>query len=404
LQEKEMRDLYEHALSAITDTVRYIERCGYATYDPNDVLDTPLYWRTQRMKGAPGAAAQRLFGTAITYAPIWTRKLLRVRKRPTAGGVANLAMLYTALNKLPEARQCLEWLLNNSVSGRTAPSWGFPFSWQGTAYFPAGTPIGHTTMTCGTAFLGFFRSTGERAMLDALEGICGFLLEKLNRTEQSDGSLALSYTNLDNSAVINTNADNASMILQYCAYRPNEKFSRDAERVLAFVLNNQNADGSWYYYAREYAGGPSIIDSYHTGMVLSALIAVHDASAGGSQSSRIFPAIESGLKFFLSELLTAGGYPKYHVGNAHPEDIYSFSQTINTLLDALAILPASKLFTLARESCLATIEYLLKYMRSPSGGFLYRRVRGLKADIGSLRWANALTAFALVRATNELLK
>jgi hypothetical protein len=399
-----MRDLRQQTLSAITDTVRYIETCGYATYDPNDVLDTPLYWRTRRMKGAAGAVAQRLFGTAITYAPIWTRKLLRVQKRPTAGGVANLAMLYTALNKPVEARKCLEWLFDNSVSGRTAPSWGFPFSWHSPAYLPAGTPIGHTTMTCGTALLGYFRSTGDRSMLDPLEGICAFLLEKLNRSEQSDGSLALSYTNLDRSAVINTNADNASLILQYCAYRPNEKFSRDAERVLEFVLNNQNADGSWYYYARDYAGGPSIIDSYHTGMVLSALIGVHNARAEGSQSARIYPAIERGLKFFLSDLLTAEGYPKYHVGNVHPEDIYSFAQTIITLLDALEIVPESKLSTLAREGCLATIEYLLKHMRSRNGGFLYRRVRGLKADIGSLRWANALTAFALVRATNELLK
>jgi hypothetical protein len=404
VREDEMRDLYEQALSAIDDTLRYIEQSGYATYDPNDVLDTPLYWRIKGMKGSAGGAAQRLYALAITYAPIWSRKLLNVEKRATPGGVACLSMLHTALNRPAAAKECLEWLLDHSVSGRENPSWGFPFSWQGSAFFPAGTAIGHTTMTCGNAFLAYYRNTGDGAVLDKIGRICSFFVDKLNHVEFPGGGLSLSYTPLDRSAVINTNADNACLILQYCSHHPDRRLSEVAERMLKFVLDNQNDDGSWYYYAKDFSGGPSIIDSYHTGMVLSALIAVYKLNAGGSQNFRIYPAIERGLKFFLEKLITAEGYPKYHVGNTHPEDIYSFAQTVITLLDALEILPDGELCSRTRDSCLGTIAYLLRNMRSKNGGFLHRRVHGLRADIGSLRWANALTAFALVRATNELLK
>lgn len=51
-----------------------------------------------------------------------------------------------------------------------------------------------------------------------------------------------------------------------------DDYCRIAERNLSFVLENQNADGSWIYALD---GVPDFVDHFHTCFVLKALAKIH---------------------------------------------------------------------------------------------------------------------------------
>jgi hypothetical protein len=68
--------------------------------------------------------------------------------------------------------------------------------------------------------------------------------------------------------VINAAAYRAFLLTSASLLLDNERYRTIAERNLNFVLENQNADGSWYYATD---GVRDFVDHYHTCFVMKAL-------------------------------------------------------------------------------------------------------------------------------------
>lgn len=76
-----------------------------------------------------------------------------------------------------------------------------------------------------------------------------------------------------------------------------------AERNLNFVLENQNADGSWYYAVD---GVRDFVDHYHTCFVMKALAKIHSLTGhDGCQD-----ALSKGVDYYLNNLFAEDGLPK----------------------------------------------------------------------------------------------
>ena len=391
---------------AIDRTKRFIEQNGIDTYDPFDVLGTSLGQKVIAKRTPLTFLGRMPLWFGMLHAPIFIRKLLGTKKRAAAGGVASLAAFYTCQGSeedLRTSRAHLEWLVEHATRKDGYIGWGFPYPWLHKTHLPAGTPIGHTTMTCGNAFLRYYEATGDAWAIEPLLALCLFFDRGLNKTELSAESAAVSYTPTDHTQVINVQADLGSLLFRVGSKLEKPEFGDLGLKLIQCVLENQNQDGSWYYSTFASVGKATFIDNHHTGMVLSSLSEVHAAlPEGDPRRPRLEEAVNLGTRYFLEHLFTPEGLPKFYHDAIYPLDIYNFAQSIVTLLDIRKIVEQDPALHSAAELMLQRVlNQLFKLMYKTEGGFLYRRTRFQKQDLRSLRWADALTAFALTRYLQE---
>ena len=368
---------------SIASALAFVETDGYATYDPYDIKALPIY---QNLLG------KLVVNAGATLAPFATRRMLGVKRMPSAGGVAHLAEAYLSLGNRDGAKGCLDWLETNQAEGfptEHESAWGLPFGWKSTVGDArTNTPIGHTTMTAGNAYLAF---GGDRA-IEMAERACWFLVRHLKRHEFDSGSLALGYTTNDRSWCVNANADNASLLARVGAKTGNEEFLDLAIKMARFVVEFQNPDGSWNYFADD---SESIIDNYHTGMTLTALQKMAYVTFGDD----LHDSFAKGLDFYLKELFLLSGHPKFSTSKIWPVDAYSCGQAMLTLADASSDL---RLPAVLRSKALSKLgevaTFTVNEMQSRNGSFLFRRYKFAKVRLGSLRWAQAICLWGLSRA------
>jgi hypothetical protein len=394
-------NLAKEVTASIDRSLRAIERRGIDTYDPFDVFGMESVQNLMDQRGPLGVTTRKLLYLGTRYWPIFLRRLLRTPKRAAPGGVAALTMAYVAEgggDSLRKARRHLEWLLENSTKTASDIGWGFPYSWKNEGVILApGMPIGHTTMTCGNAFLQYYHKTQDSWAIDPLLRSCVFLQNGLNKTEHSEQKVSVSYTPVDHSQVINVSADVGSLLMRTGSQFAKRDFLEFGGKLIRWVIKEQNADGSWYYNSYGSIGKESMIDHRHSAMVLSALSEVMPL-CDTELAEPVGAALEKGLEYYLSNLFTGDGLPKFFHNRTYPLEIYNFAQGIITLLDITHV-PVLNVSLLQKtdEMLRKLVSNTLSLMQKRDGSFLYMRERYWKTDLESLRWANALTTFALSR-------
>jgi len=342
--------------------------------------------KTHRMGPFGRVLRTAIYGFAF-LAPVTTRRVLGVKPAASAGGVAHLCSAYCELFRasanpkhLERAKELGKWLIDHPGKSAVGLGWGLPFSWQSYKVIPANSAIGHSTMTVGNALSSLEELDDSPEWKACLEQSAVFLLDGLNRTGFEDGSFCLSYTPLDQSQCINSNADIAALLLR-CGLRWNRTDLVEAARgILRFVVANQQPDGGWFYLATDAAKGGSIIDGYHTGMVLSAL-----AEAVSLGEDWIKPSLETGSRFYRENLFE-DGWCRFATDRKEPLDAYCVAQAVFTLVD----LEES-------ETLESVIRVSLPRILQRDGSVLYRRYRFGVIRLRSLRWAQALTIWSLAR-------
>lgn len=364
-------------------------RRGLATWDPFDIKGSRLAMWTYRARWR--APLRKALWAADLLAPKLARRALGLRPAPSAGGVAHWLQAVLAHEELGAEdwhlgllEQAVAWLVQDARPGPAGHGWGLPFDWQAFVEVPAGTPIGHTTMAVLNALLDLRGrlAVPDRLVEDGLE----FLAHGLNQTERPSGSVALSYTPLDRSQVVNTNAEIAALLLR--AGRAGD--AELARRILAFVGEAQNPDGSWCYSAPDAGEGRQVVDNYHTAMILDAL------TAACPNVPEVCRALTKGWEFHLAHHFEEDGCPRMRPHTRWPVDAYSAGQSLLALVRAQSC-PALGPDLAGR--CAATADrlaaYVVRRMAYPDGGFVYRRwpLKAMRLD--SLRWADALLCHAL---------
>ncbi len=381
---------------ALQRAVNFAECQGTETYDPYDFKGSPLVMGLHQRGSLGKAALKAIYGAAF-LAPSMTRKALGVRKQASAGGVAHLAMAYCELHRSgnPTALDKARLLLDELEAMRQGSGWGLPFAWQsGVATVPAHTPIGHTTMTVGNAFYEYHTIAEDDWSLAQAVTACAFLNGGLPQTETEGGGMALSYTPLDSSKCVNSNADAAALLARVGAKAGRATYLDSARKIAHFVAHAQNQDGSWNYMAGVQQGAGSIVDHYHTAMTISALLPLSlilfdDACHQSAQS---------GLAFYLDHLFLANGAPRFATTMDSPIDIYGCAQGLMTLLDC-AVFPvfSPELRSLSGHRAHQLVRFMMNRMQDSDGSFVYRRYTIGTMRLKSLRWAQALAITGLCR-------
>jgi hypothetical protein len=167
-----------------------------------------------------------------------------------------------------------------------------------------------------------------------------------------------------------------------------------AERNLAFVLENQNRDGSWPYAVD---GVRSFVDHFHTCFVMKALAKIHALT--GHQGC--LEALARGLEYYFAHLFDEDGLPRPFARaprlTVYKRELYDCAECIN-----LCVLLRDRF-----PRCQATLETvvsgILKDWIKPDGSFRSRKLFWGWDNVPMHRWAQSQAfrslAFYLKAAT-----
>lgn len=427
----------ERILGSVERFVGWLERTGYASYDPYDMWGTRyglwsrrLYYSHSRL-GLPWIAPIVLMETLCPS----LRVLFVGRQRfATADGQLILAFLnlhalelqpfachiQCANGWLPRARALGEELLNYSIAGYSGYCWGYPFDWQNNrGLWKRSTPYITCTPYCYEAFLALHHVTGEERYLGIAASIARFVGSDLRDTPAGAEAAAASYSPMDCTKVINASAYRAFVLLDAArrfaspaaplgqgghksgedslpsgAAAPGTYFVK-AWKNLNFILQCQRADGSWLY--AEESPAEAFIDHFHTCFVLKNLVKCYRLL----QEKAVWDSIRKGWEYYRQTLFHSDGNPKSFAVEPRTQlarlEMYNFAEaiTLGTLLKG----EIPEAFALAQELA----ARLVREHQLPDGHFVTRVFRGgARHTFPFLRWPQAQLFYALtnlLRAT-----
>ena len=378
-----MNTIEEETKSVIEKLQNYIISESYKGYDPYDVLMSPIF----KLPFLKSNKIIRFVSQQVFRRIIYDfRPIMAIKKgiNPVTLGLAVQA--YTYLKELDEAKSdyyqaqinyCLDKLIEMKSEGYSGICWGYDFDWHGRyANIPAFTP---TIVATGIIINGLYEyckySKDEKAK-ELIISSAQFVLNDLNRKYEED-SFCISYSPKDSQLVFNAAMKGARLISQVHSLTLDNICVENAEKIVKFVINNQNKDGSWYYSKGD---ARSWVDNFHTAYVLDSLYEFINLS-GKEEYTEHF---EKGMTFYLNNLFTQEYYPKYYSNSLFPIDSTEIAQTIITL---------TKFNYFQRASIVVDFGY--KNLYSNRGYFYYQKYKRFINRNIYMRWSNMYMLTAL---------
>jgi hypothetical protein len=304
--------LSEKVSAALENFTRWLENYGEVSWDHQSFFAgtvgrraKALYYKNKWL-GIP-AVAPMIFGEAL-FPP--ARRLFHQPMRlPIAD--AHYAMGFAFLHEvtgnpaqLEKAIHFLEVLKETRSREFENFCWGYPFDWiTRNGVIKAHTPLITTTPYVLEAFLQVQKIQPRDDWEKILESITRHVCTDIKDFKISEAASSCSYTPYDKGGIINASAYRAFALTSAAKFFGNDEFLKTAGRNLNFVLENQDAVGSWPYAVD---GVRDFVDHFHTCFVMKALTKIYLLT--GEQ--RILDALARGLDYYLKNLFGEDGMPR----------------------------------------------------------------------------------------------
>jgi hypothetical protein len=308
------------------------------------------------------------------------------------------AFLYEASGKaedLDRAVHFLRELQKSRAPGFKEYCWGYPFDWvtrNGT--IKANTPFITSTPYAYEAFLQVWQHDQRDEWLEVLASIARHAANDIKDLVVSERASSCSYSPFAEHGVVNASAYRAFLLMSAAQLFEDERYAQIAARNLAFVLENQNRDGSWFYATD---GVRDFVDHFHTCFVMKALAKIHALTA----HEETLRALQRGVDYYLANLFDDDGLPKPFSKaprlTVYERELYDCAECIN-----LCLLLRDR-FPELQPVLQKVIAGVLKHWIKPDGSFRSRRLRFGWDNVPMHRWGQAQMfrslAFYLSKAT-----
>jgi hypothetical protein len=375
--------------STLVAFLEWLDRYGETSWDHQSFFAGPvgkraksLYYQHKRL-GVAAVAPMIFFEAFVPSA----RSLFHKRVRfPIAD--AHYAMGFAFLHKasqdsayLDRALHFLGVLETTRCAAFKDYCWGYPFDWvtrNGT--IPRQTPLITTTPYVYEAFLQAFQMDPRDEWRDILTSIAHHASSDIRDFKTSESASSCSYTPFDKGGVINAAAYRAFLLTSASHVLGRQEYWRTAERNLNFVVENQNADGSWYYAVD---GVRDFVDHFHTCFVLKALAKIHSLTG----HERCLEAISKGVTYYLGNLFGDDGLPRPFSKaprlTVYRRELYDCAECIN-----LCLLLRDR-FPQLEALLEAVVAGIMQDWIGPRGAFRSRRLLLGWDNVPMHRWAQA---------------
>ena len=384
----EDRRIFENTIQKFVD---WLDKNGTAGYDPYDLWSTRYGTRARRLFYRFGTAAA-LISAPLILAERLVPKAARmgVAKKPYATSHAHLILAYLDLyegqfpdkNWLERSVALAAELDQIKIVGYSGDCWGYPFDWENRrGFWPKNTPLITVTPYCFEAYIRLFEVTGDEQYRERAESIVKFALNDLNNIKRSSGAVASSYSPLDKSLVINASSYRAFVLIAGSFISSNPAVAELGEKLIQFVVEGQQADGSWPYALEE--KGDDFVDHFHTCFVLKNLAKIYEMN----RSELVWNAVEKGYAYYERELFDSHGLPKpfSEGGNKLLKyNLYDFAEAIN-----LGVLLRARIPRAFEKAAFVARETVNRFQLA-DGHFVTSVGRtGLTDKLAFIRWPQA---------------
>jgi hypothetical protein len=315
----------------------WLDRYGEVSYDHQS------FFAGQLGRGAKALYYRRpLLGTAAVapmvfceaFLPSARRLFWKAQRFPIADahyamGFAFLAGMHGDDAHHRRAVHFLEILQKTRCPGYDDYCWGYPFDWQtriGT--IAQGTPLITTLPYVYEAFSQVYAIDSDPRWLQIMQSIAHHAFTGYRDLKTAPGAASCAYTPAkdDKCGVINASAYRAFLLTKAGIELAEPRYLDVARRNLNYVLNSQNADGSWYYATD---GERNFVDHFHTCFVLKNVVKIEQLTRWPQCRS----AIERGIAYYVNRLFDANGLPmpfcKRPRLTVYRRELYDYAECIN---------------------------------------------------------------------------
>ena len=366
-------------------------------WDPYDTLTSPLF----KLPLFRSSWLLR-FGIqqVVLRAPINLRPLLRTPKQRNAVTVGlyiqGLSDLTDAglLDRSEAAAEVSRWIANLKETrspGWSGSCWGYPFPWEGRPgahRTPAGFP---TVVATGMICNGLHRAWqvfNDRSAQELLLDSAAFVLNDLNRVDETDDAWCWSYSPADQQAVVNATMKGTRLIAQAIDAGLDDANAMEAAASSArWTARQQKENGGWAYAVGD--DPRSWEDHFHTAYILECFSTYRNLSGDRSFDE----TVQRGWDHYREVFFTDSAIPRYYDTQDAPLDPTAAGQ-------ALLILPDFGEAEYATEVLAAVMPKL----GNPDGSFRYRPrgARGRAGGVHYIRWSTAWMFAGMAHVLNAL--
>ncbi len=309
---KNISPLAEKVAVTLTNFTGWLEKYGEVSWDHQSFFAGPVGRRAKALY-----YKNKLLGTAAVAPMIFFEAFLPSARRlfhhpirlPIAD--AHFAMGFTFLHEamanpahLQKAVHFLAALEKTRCPDYLEFCWGYPFDWvTRNGVIKAGTPLITTTPYAFEAFLQVYKSQADAGRKKIIESIVRHTGTDIKDFKTSETARTSSYTPHDQGGVVNASAYRAFTLMSAAKFLGDNALLKIAEPNINFVLESQNADGSWPY-AKD--GVRDFVDHFHTCFVMKALAKIYKLNG----DPRILAALAKGVDYYLKNLFAENGMPR----------------------------------------------------------------------------------------------
>ena len=277
----------------------------------------------------------------------------------------------------------LDILEQTRCRGYKGYSWGYPFDWQTRhGVLREGTPMITTLPYVYEAFSHIYSIDKNPKWMGVMHAIAEHALGCYRDLAVGPDATSCAYTPAgdDRCGVINASAYRAFLLTKAGIELSQPRYLEVANRNLQFVLNSQNADGSWYYSVD---GTRDFVDHFHTCFVLKAIAKIEQLT-GCHQCTN---ALERGIAYYVTNLLDSARLPlpfsKAPRLTVYRRELYDYAECIN-----LCVLLLDRFPELDRTLCAVLLD-LAKRWQQPDGAFRARELFLGWDNVPMHRWAQS---------------
>jgi hypothetical protein len=381
----------ETIASAVARFVAWLDRFGETSYDHQSFFAgalgrraKALYYRRPRLgtlAAAPMVFCEALVPSARRW--FWKPQRFPIADAHYAMGFASLAERSGDERYYRSAVHFLEVLEQTRCPGHDEYCWGYPFDWQTrSGCVEAGTPLITTQPYIYEAFSAVYRLDNDERWRRVMASAARHAFTRYRDLATSAESATCTYTPAadDRAKVVNASAYRAFLLTQAGVDFNEPRYLDTARRNVNFVLDAQQADGSWPY---SIDGQRHFVDHFHTCFVLKALAKI-EALAPREGCAR---AIERGVAYYTTALFDADRLPKPFSKaprfTVYRRELYDYAECIN-----LGVLLRGRFPALDRVLHTAVSDLLGRWQKR-DGSFRSRELLIGWDDVPMHRWAQS---------------
>ena len=375
--------------AAVVRFTKWLDRFGETSYDHQSYFASDLtrgakaLYYTKPLLGTL-AVSPMIFSEAFLPSArnlFWKKQRFPIADAHYAMGFAFLSRALGERQYYERAVHFLEVLKETRAPGYQHYAWGYPFNWEtrrGTMW--QATPLITTVPYVYEAFREVYLIDGDQKWREVMQSIAHHAAEDYSDVKTSANASSCAYKPgpEDSSGVINASAYRAFLLTAAAADFSDERYRQLADRNLNFVIESQNADGSWPYSTDE---ARLFVDHFHTCFVLKALAKI-EAITNNSACTK---AIERGVDYYVKNLFDEEGLPKPFSRRprmtVYRRELYDYAECIN-----VGVLLAGR-FPALDENLSRVIS--LDGWQKPDGSFRSRQLLLGWDNVPMHRWAQS---------------